>query len=120
MNISDFDDSSVLSERVTFQRFIGEADIVGDYQYRDDANWEDVVTVWAEIRTISSREFMAAGVETTEVTHNIKIRRRSWDYNVVAMRTRWKGKIFRLLSPPLDLSGRKRHQLLKAAEVWRD
>ena len=55
MNISDFDDSSVLDKRVTFQKFVGEADIVGDFQYQDDANWEDVVTVWAEIRTISSR-----------------------------------------------------------------
>lgn len=120
MNTSDFDDSSVLDKRVTFQKFVGETDIVGDFQYQDDANWEDVVTVWAEIRTISSRDFMAAGQETTEVTHNIKIRRRSWDYNVVTMRAKCKGKIFRLLSPPLDLTGRKRHQLIKAAEVWRE
>jgi SPP1 family predicted phage head-tail adaptor len=119
MNISDFDDSSVLDKRVTFQRFVGEVDIVGDYQYLQDESWEDAVTVWAQVRTIGSREFMAAGQEQSEVTHNIKIRFRSWDYNVVCMRAKCGGKIFRLLSPPLDLSGGKRYQLLKAAEVWR-
>ena len=120
MNKNYTDDVGSLDKRVTFQRFVGEGDLVGDYHYLDDKEWKDVTTIWAEIRTISSREFMAAGVETTEVTHNIKIRRRSWDYNVVTMRAQWKGKIFRLLSPPLDLTGRKRHQLIKAAEVWRE
>ena len=117
--ISDFDDAGALDRRVTFQRFTGEADIVGDYQYLDDANWTDVTTVWAQVRTISGREFMAAGQEQNEVTHNIKIRYRSWDYNVVWMRLKCGTRIFRLLSPPLDLSGGKRFQLIKATEVWR-
>lgn len=114
-----YDDAAELDRRVTFQRFIGEADIVGDYHYLNDENWEDVVTVWAQVKTISSREFMAAGQETSEVTHNIKIRYRSWDYNVVNMRAVMLGKKYRLLSPPLDLHGEKRYQLIKAAEVWR-
>ena len=117
--INDYDDSSALDTRVTFQRFTGEADLVGDYQYLDDSNWTDVVTVWAQVRSISSREFTAAGQEQSEVTHNVKIRRRSWDYNVVCMRLKTGGRIFRLLSPPLDLSGGKRYQIIKAAEVWR-
>ena len=119
MNTSDFDDSSVLDKRVTFQKFVGEADIVGDFQYQNDENWEDVTTLWAQVRTISSREFMAAGQEQNEVTHNVKVRYRSWDYNVVWMRLKCGERIFRLLSPPLDLSGGKRYQLIKAAEVWR-
>ena len=120
MNYNDFDDAAALSERVTFQRFVGKADIVGDYQYRADENWEDVRTLWAQVRTVGSREFMTAGQEQSEVTHNIKLRYRSWDYNVVTMRLRWRGRIFRLLSPPLDLSGGRRFQLIKAAEVWRE
>ena len=119
MNYNDFDDSSELDKRVTFQRFVGQRDALGDLHYLDDENWEDAVTVWAQVRTIGSREFMAAGQETSEVTHNIKIRRRSWDYNVVTMRAKCGEQIFRLLSPPLDLSGKKRHQLIKAAEIWR-
>lgn len=114
-----FDDAAELRERVTFQRFVGEADIVGDYQYLDDANWEDVSTVWAQVRTIGSREFYAAGQEQNEVSHNIKLRYRSWNYSAVCMRARCGGRIFRLLSPPLDLDGDRRYQLIKAAEVWR-
>lgn len=114
-----YDDAGELNRKVTFQRFIGEGDIVGDYQYLDDSNWEDVLTVWANVRTISSRQFMAAGQEQSEVTHDIKIRWRSWDYNVVCMRAVMLGKKYRLLSPPLDLQGGKKYQLIKAAEVWR-
>lgn len=118
-NKNDFDDASALDRRVTFQRFIGENDIVGDYQYQNDENWEDVLMLWAQVRTISSRTFDAAGQEQSEVTHNIKVRYRSWDYNVVWMRLKCGNRIFRLLSPPLDLSGGKRFQLIKAAEIWR-
>ncbi|MCR5136091.1 MAG: phage head closure protein [Oscillospiraceae bacterium] len=114
-----YDDAAQLNRRVTFQRFIGDADLVGDYQYLDDENWEDVVTVWAEVKSISSRTFDTAGQEQSEVTHNIKIRYRSWDYNVVNMRAVQLGKKYRLLSPPLDLADGKVYQLIKAAEVWR-
>ncbi len=117
--MAQYDDAAQLDRRVTFQRFIGTADLVGDFQYLEDDNWEDVVTVWAQVRTISSREFMAAGQEQSEVTHNIKIRYRSWDYNVVNMRAVMLGKRYRLLSPPLDLAGGKQYQLIKAAEIWR-
>ena len=117
--MSRYDDAGELNRKVTFQRFIGEGDIVGDYQYLDDSNWEDVVTVWANVRTISSRQFMAAGQDQNEVTHDIKLRWRSWDYNVVCMRAVMLGKKYRLLSPPLDLQGGKQYQLIKAAEVWR-
>lgn len=114
-----FDDAAELRERMTFQRFTGEADIVGDFHYLDDDNWEDALTVWAQVRTIGSREFYAAGQEQNEVTHNIKLRYRSWDYNAVCMRAKCGGHIFRLLSPPMDLDGERRYQLIKAAEVWR-
>ena len=114
-----FDDAAELSRRVIFQRFVGEADIVGDFQYLEDGNWENVLTVWAQVRTIGSREFMAAGQEQNEVTHNIKVRYRAWDYDTVCMRAECGGRIFRILSPPLDLDGEKRYQLIKAAEVWR-
>ena len=115
---NDFDDSSALDKRVTFQRYTGEADQVGDWQYFDDSNWTDVITVWAQLRSIGSREFTAAGQEQSEVTHNVKIRARSWDYNVVWMRLKYGNRIFRLLSPPLDLAGTKRYQLITAAELW--
>ncbi len=114
-----YDDAAELRERVTFQRFVGEADIVGDYAYLDDDNWEDVLTLWARVRTVGSREFMAAGQEQNEATHNIKLRYRSWDKDVTCMRCVCGDHVYRLLSPPLDLDGDRRYQLIKAAEVWR-
>ena len=114
-----YDDAGELNRRVTFQRFIGEADIVGDFPYLNDDNWADVVTVWAQVKTISSREFMTAGQEQDEVTHNIKVRYRNWESDVTCMRAVTSlGKRYKLLSPPLDLYGGKQYQIIKAAEVW--
>lgn len=113
-----YDDAGQLNRKITFQRFIGEGDLVGDYQYLDDSNWEGVLTVWASVRTIGSRQFMAAGQEQDEVTHDIKVRRRDWDEDVTCMRVVYLGKRYRLLSPPLDLPDNRSYQLIKAAEVW--
>jgi SPP1 family predicted phage head-tail adaptor len=38
--------------------------------------WTDVCQVWADIRDISGREFVAAGAERAEVTTRIRIWRR--------------------------------------------
>lgn len=113
-----FDDAGELNRRITFQRFIGEGDLVGDYAYLDDANWEDEFTTWAELRTIGGREFYAAGQEQGETTHNIKVRWRAWPWNVIGMRAMIEGRRFRLLSPPMDLDIHHRYQHIKAAEVW--
>ena len=114
-----YDDAGELNRKVTFQRFIGESDIVGDFQYLDDSNWTDVLTVWAQVKTISSREFMTAGQEQDEVTHSIKVRYRNWESDVTCMRAVTSlGKRYKLLSPPLDLYGGKQYQIIKAAEVW--
>lgn len=113
-----FDDAGELNRRVTFQRFTGERDIVGDFQYLDDSNWEDVTTVWGSVRSISSREFYAAGQETGEVTHTIKVRKRNWEQDPAAMRALVLGKRYRILSPPIDLGDGRSYQQLKAAEIW--
>lgn len=118
MNKNYTDDVGSLDKRVTFQRFVGDGDLVGDYHYLDDKEWKDVTTIWAEIRTISSREFMSAGQERFEVSHNIKVRYRQWEHNPVQLRAKCGSRVFRLLSPPLDLRDGKRYQLIKAAEVW--
>ena len=113
-----YDDASELDKRIIFQHFIGEADVVGDFAYLQDENWETDFTVWASLRTITGREFYAAGQETGEVTHNIKIRKRKWTRNAVTMRAVYKDKRFRFLTPPLDLDEEDRYQQLKVAEVW--
>ena len=113
-----FDDAGELNRQITFQRFTGETDIVGDLAYLDDNNWEDLVTTWASVRTISGREFYAAGQEQGETTNNIKVRRRPWPCNVITLRVVDGPHRYRLLSPPIDLGDERRYQLIKAAEVW--
>ena len=117
--MAKFTDAGELNKRITFQHFIGEADLLGDFAYLDDDNWADDFTTWASIKTISGREFYAAGQEQGEVTHNVKIRHRpSWDHNPVNMRVVHTGHVYRLLTPPLELGDDKRYQQIKVAEVW--
>ena len=115
--MAKYTDAGELKKRVTFQHFIGEADLLGDFAYLDDDDWEDVFTTWASIKTISGREFYAAGQEQGETTHNIKIRRRAFEYNPVTMRAIHDGHVYRLLTPPLDLDEEHRFQQIKVAEV---
>ena len=116
--MAGYTDAGELNKRITFQRFVGEADLLGDLAYLDDDNWADEFTTWASIRTISGREFYAAGQEQGEVTHTVKIRHRSWTHNPVTMRAIYNGHVYRLLTPPLELGGDKRYQQIKVAEVW--
>ena len=113
-----YDDAGDLNRRITFQKFVGDRDIVGDFQYLEDSNWEDVVTVWGASRDLSSREFYAAGQETGEVTHTLKIRKRTWDSDPSAMRALILGKRYRILSPPIDIADGRVYQIFKAAEIW--
>lgn len=113
-----YDDAGEMNRRITFQRFIGERDLIGDSPYLDDDCWEDVLTVWGSIRSVSGREFYAAGQELGETTHNIKIRWRTWERNPAIMRVLILGRRYRILSPPIDLDGEKHYQQFKLAEVW--
>ena len=106
--MAGYTDAGELNKRITFQRFVGEADLLGDLAYLDDDNWADEFTTWASIRTISGREFYAAGQEQGEVTHNVKIRHRSWTHNPVTMRAIYDGHVYRLLTPPLAWGRRRR------------
>ena len=115
----DLYDASDLNRRVTFQRFVGERDIIGDLQFQEDENWEDEVTVWGSVRTIGTREFYSAGQAGSEVTHNIKIRKRSWDHSPTYMRVTCQGSVYRVIAPPMDVGERGRYQLIKVAEVVR-
>ncbi len=109
------DDAGELRDRVTFQRFIGERDALGDLQYRDDSNWEDAFTVWARVQTISAGEFYRAEQSQSEVTHNIKIRYRE---DVLAeMRVRCRDRVYRIMAPPIDLQGGRQWMLIKVMEL---
>ena len=72
---------------------------------RDEAGqpvetWVDVAQVWAEIRDISGREFVAAGAEQAEVTTRIRIWRR--DAVTAAMRVLHGTVVYDIKSPLLE------------------
>lgn len=70
-------DAGKRRHRVTFQRFTGVQDGFGDPLYREDANWEDVATVWASLNPVSGREFYAAQQSQSEVSHKLDCRYRA-------------------------------------------
>lgn len=70
-------DPGKMRHRITFQHFTGTLDGFGDPLQDDDANWEDVATVWAAIDPISGREFYAAEQSQSEVSHKVRCRYRA-------------------------------------------
>ncbi len=65
--------SRELRHRVTIQR----PTLAQDTQSGDiTQGWEDVVSVWAQISPVSTREFIAAQAAQSKVTTRIKIRYR--------------------------------------------
>ena len=115
MNRAIVDDAGELDKHITFQRFTGERDAVGDLHYFDDSCWTDALKVWASIRTIGAGEFYKVGQSESFITHNIKIRYRS---GILAeMRIKYKSRIFKILAPPIDLKGGGQWLLLKVQEL---
>lgn len=89
-------DVGKMRHRITFQAFAGNQDDYGDPLQADDANWEDVATVWASIDPISGREFYAAEQSQSEVSHKVRCRYRS-DLTT-AMRIKYGKRKFDIIS----------------------
>lgn len=109
------DDAGELNRRITFQRFNGNRDALGDPLYHRDEYWEDVTTVWGSVKAISSGEFYRAGQSQGYITHTVKIRYRT---DIQAeMRVKCGGQVFRIESPPIDLTGMRKWMQLKVREL---
>lgn len=74
-----------LTERVTFQEEVRVGDGGGGYS----TTWQDVVTVWAEVRPLSGRERLHA--EQLEATADYRVVIRSRAGLDEAMRVIWPG-----------------------------
>lgn len=66
--------AGTLNRQVTIQALGPGRDAFGQ---PTEAEWADVVTVWANIRTLNGREFAAAGGEASQATASIRIRYRT-------------------------------------------
>ena len=80
-----------LKHRITFQIYTHEKNEYGEVEDQ----WEDVKTVWAEIKPVSGQQFFAAKQINSEITHNVYIRYRN-DLKP-SMRIRFKGRTFEIL-----------------------
>lgn len=63
----------LLNQRVTIQQQSTAVDEIG----QPVVSWSDVATVWAEVKDVSGREYIAAGAEQSAVLTKITIRKRS-------------------------------------------
>lgn len=80
-----------------------------------DTDWQDVCTVWAEIRALRGREYFTAQQTLAESNHEIIIRYRKGIKP--AMRAISDGRVFDIQAV-LDKDGRKRFLSLVCKEVF--
>ena len=62
-----------LNKRVTIQQQSTAVDEIG----QPVVSWSDVATVWADVKDVSGREYIASGAEQSAVLTKITIRKRS-------------------------------------------
>lgn len=102
-------DFGKLNKRLTIQQRAPGQDASG----QPTLNWVDVVTVWAGIRPLSSRELIAAQASQSEISHEITIRYRS-DVTA-AMRGVYKGRYFNF-GMPRNMDESNRELVIPATE----
>lgn len=67
------------------------------------AGWTDIATVWARVRPAKGREYEAAGAEQAAGDVEMEIRHRAGVTS--AMRVRWRGLEYKIVSPPVEPYG---------------
>lgn len=90
-----------LKDRVTIQNYVRTPDGYGGYT----ETWQDIATVWANIKPLRGREFFQAQQIQSEVTHKITIRYRN-DIDETC-RVKYNGQIFDIKSI-IDIDNRHR------------
>ncbi len=101
-----------LNKRITFQCTGAVEDDMGQTK----PEWRDFKTVWATVKPYKSSESGFMSKLKPEVTHRIYVRFRS---DITSeMRIKYRGRIFEIVGPPLDIE--ERHELLEiqATEVF--
>lgn len=62
-----------LNQRIRLQKFIGTQDSFGE----TNGTWTDIATVWADIRYLNGKEYLAAQREINKAAVSIRIRWRN-------------------------------------------
>lgn len=72
------------------------------------------ITIWAKVEQLKGREYIEAQKVRPELTYRITIRYRK-DINS-SMVIEWEGRKLELISPPIDIDGRKTYMELMCIE----
>lgn len=91
-----------LRHRVTIQK---KPPVTQNSFGEETPTWANVATVWAQVETLSGREFVQQGQAQVEITHKINVRYR--DDLVETMRVVWTGRTFQIEAILADNVGRQ-------------
>lgn len=82
------------------------------------ASWSTLATVWAQAEPLRGREFFAAAQmqETVDVKFTIRYRADITSQ----MRVLWRGQAYEMVSPPIDVRGRRESLELMCVQGIRD
>ena len=103
-------DAGKLDKRIVIQE---NTVTIGADGSRSDA-WTDDATVWCQFMKATSREFLAAQQVNSDVTHLIKIRKRSGI--TASHRLKFGTRIMNIVGPPIDTGERGEEMMLTAIE----
>ncbi len=93
--------SSRLNQRVTIETQPRPQDVNDESEPLEQ--WQAVAKVWAEVLTLSGRQFELAQQQVAGATHAVTIR---WRAGVTAkMRVNWRGELLHIGGKPVDPDG---------------
>ncbi|MCP4595756.1 phage head closure protein [Neptuniibacter sp.] len=103
-----------LPHRITIQAYTESGNEYGE----TEKDWADYITAFANVRMIKATENFSADQEQARVDLTVRLRNRPW--LTAQHRIKWKGNIYEIAGPPVDVDGTGRfvelacHDLNKA------
>ena len=101
-----------LRERIMIKQITTTSDSAGGFT---DSGSSALATVWAAVEPLSGRELLAAMQAQSEITVRVRMRYRS-DITS-AMQILHGAKVYEIVSPPIDVDGRRRELELMCKEI---
>lgn len=86
-----------LRNRITIQQFVSVEDELGQ---EVDGEWHDYKKIWADVKTMQGREYLAAAANQAENTSRFIIRYTPGITN--EMRLIYDGRVYDIVEPPIN------------------
>ncbi len=92
----------------------------GGIDRNNDANWDDIATIRIAIFPISGKDVLTAEYVKSEITHRIAIRYNPELTITSDMRINFNGRVFDIISPPIDFQEKNMElQLMCKERGWK-